>query len=239
MHIEGCLRSLLKVADEVIVVDSYSTDDTPTICKRMGVKLVQHEYIGQIEQKNYALSLAKHEIILALDGDEELSDELIESINELKASGFDQSGFLMNRLTNYAGKWVRHGGWYPDWKLRLWKKDRALWGGQNPHDQVKLLTNEKPIKLKGHILHYAFDTIADHDRRISEYAKIGAQSSLESGQRATALHPPIAAIWKFVRDYFLKAGFLDGITGFHIARLSATSKYLKYKYLLQLQKQLK
>lgn len=236
LYIEKCIQSLLCVCDEVIVVDSYSTDQTPEICKQLGVTFISHPYAGQIEQKNFALNQAKYEYILALDGDEVMSQELINSILKIKSHGKAQIGYEINRLTNYAGQWIRYGGWYPDWKLRLWKKSEGQWQGKNPHDQVILRNGQKPEKLQGHLLHYAFDSVNEHVLRIENYAQIGAQSAFDSGKRSSILLIVLSPIWKFVRDYFLKAGFMDGFLGFHIAILSAKSKFLKYEKLYKLQR---
>ncbi|MBR06377.1 MAG: glycosyl transferase [Rickettsiales bacterium] len=236
-HIESCIRALQQVTDEIIVVDSFSGDNTPEICMNLGVKFFTHRYEGQVEQKNYALTLTSYEIVLSVDGDEVLSDKLINSINIEKSQGFPCEGYELNRLTNYAGHWIKHGGWYPDWKLRLWHKSKGSWQGQNPHDRVILYEDVKSKRLKGDILHYAFESVREHQSRMENYATIGAQSMFSSGKKANRALLLLSPAWKFVRDYLVKRGFLDGKYGFVIARLSAKSKYLKYKKLLALQQE--
>lgn len=238
-HIESCIRALQEVTDEIIAVDSFSCDDTPEICMNLGVTFYSKAYEGQIQQKQYALSKANYSMILAVDGDEILSDQLIQSIQEEKANNFPFAGYEMNRLTNYAGKWIKYGGWYPDWKLRLWHKSKGSFQGQNPHDRVILDEGLTSKRLKGELVHYAFDSVAEHRSRIDNYATIGAQSALSSGKQSNVLMLLVSPIWKFIRDYLLKGGFLDGKYGLIIALLSAQSKYLKYKKLRQLQKGIK
>lgn len=127
-NIERCLESLEKTADEILVVDSFSSDRTAEICKSKGVEFIQHSFEGHIEQKNYALSRASNDYVLSLDADEALSDKLIQSIRAAKQN-WSTNGYSVNRLTNYCGKWIRHCGWYPDKKIRLWDKRKGTWGG--------------------------------------------------------------------------------------------------------------
>lgn len=236
-HIESCIRALQQVTDEIIVVDSFSRDNTPEICMNFGVKFFSHSYEGQVEQKNYALGKTQHDVVLAVDGDEVLSEELINSIHQEKVLGFPSAGYELNRLTNYSDYWIKHGGWYPDWKLRLWHKSKGSWQGQNPHDRVILNEGVKPKRLKGDILHYAFDSVSEHRARIENYASIGAKSMHSLGKKSNWFLVLFSPMWKFFRDYVIKGGFLDGKYGFIIARLSAKSKYLKYKKLLTLQQE--
>ncbi len=236
-HIESCIRALQRVTDEVIVIDSFSRDNTAEICMNLGVKFFTNSYEGQVQQKNYALKKTSFEIVLAVDGDEVLSEELINSINLEKSQGFPCAGYELNRLTNYAGHWIKHGGWYPDWKLRLWYKSKGSWKGQNPHDRVMLDHGLKPKRLKGDIFHYAFESVSEHQSRIENYASIGAESMYSLGKKSNWFLVLLSPMWKFMRDYVIKGGFLDGKYGLIIARLSAKSKYLKYKKLLALQQE--
>ncbi len=229
-NIQRCLDSVMPVADEIVVVDSLSTDKTEQICKLYNVRFVKHEFEGYIEQKNFALSLAKNEFVLSLDADEALSDKLKNSILEAK-NDLSASGYTMNRLTNYCGKWVRHSGWYPDRKLRLFKASLGSWGGINPHDKFIFHKKENLIHLKGNLLHYSYYTIDEHYKQSEKFSKIAARSYYEKNKKATWIKLWINPAVKFLRDYFLKLGFLDGRTGFRICYISAGATYNKYRKL--------
>ncbi|MEQ8470943.1 MAG: glycosyltransferase family 2 protein [Marinoscillum sp.] len=233
-HIEQCIRSVKKLSDEIIVVDSFSTDKTQEICKRLEVKLYLKEYEGQIEQKNFALSKAQYDHVLALDADEMLTDELSAEILSEKAQGFPSDGYSFRRKNNYAGHWIRYGGWGTQWKLRLWQKDKAIWAGSNPHDKVVLRNPHNHKMLSGYFLHFAFKSIAEHRERIETYANLGAQSLFERGEKTSPILIILSPAFKFLKDYFFRLGFLDGRMGWEIALLSAKSRYLKYRTLQKL-----
>lgn len=229
-NIKRCLDSVITVADEIVVVDSFSTDKTGQICSSFGVRFVKHEFEGYIEQKKFALTLAKNKLVLSLDADEALSDELKNSILEVK-NELSASGYTMNRLTNYCGKWVWHCGWYPDRKLRLFISNRGSWGGINPHDKF-IFHNKESIKhLKGDLLHYSYYTIDEHYKQSEKFSNIAAQSYFEKNKKATLIKLWINPAAKFFRDYFFKLGFLDGSTGFRICYISAGATHSKYRKL--------
>ena len=161
VNIERCLLSVKNIADEVIVVDSFSTDKTEEICNRHKVTFIQNKFKGHIEQKNWALDQANFEYVLSLDADEAVSEKLEKSILEVKLN-WKSDTYKMNRLTNYCGDWIKHGTWYPDTKLRLAKRDTVTWGGLNPHDRLISNKEEKAIHLKGDILHYSYYSVHDH-----------------------------------------------------------------------------
>lgn len=236
-RLPACLQSAVQVADELVVVDSFSTDDTEKIARSFGAKFYQKVYAGQVEQKQYALTKTSYEQVLALDADEVLTDNLIAELLKEKEAGFPFCNYQMNRMTNYAGKWIRHGGWYPDWKLRLWSKKTATWAGKNPHDRVIPNTQIPPKKLRGNLLHYGFESVAEHKARITDYASFGARTLFEQGKSCTLIRAYASAIFKGFRDYVFKLGFLDGKMGLVIAWLSMRSKYLKYKKLHELNRQ--
>jgi len=227
-NIERCLSSVSTIADEIIVVDSFSTDKTEEICKSFNVKFIPHKFDGHIEQKNWARHQASNPIILSLDADEALDETLKESIKELKFN-WKLDGYKMNRLTNYCGKWIKHTGWYPDTKLRLWTKDNGKWTGENPHDEFKLNQNTEIGHLKGDILHYSYHHLEDHDKQIEYFTNIASKAFVERGKKPFFMQAQISATIKFIKCYFIKLGFLDGKEGWIISTKSSYAAYLKYK----------
>lgn len=222
------------MAAEIIVVDSGSKDHTLEICKSRNVKVIHQEFLGYIEQKNFATDHAASEWILSLDADEALSPELRASIQHA-LSNPTATGYLMNRLTNFCGHWVKHSGWYPDRKLRLYQKGKGKWGGTNPHDHFDLFEG-KPALLQGDLLHYSYNTISDHMKQIDRFSTIGAKAMYEKGIKssiAKMIYKPIA---RFLKNYIVWSGFRDGLTGFIIAKNSAHAVFLKYVRLYYLQK---
>ena len=233
-NIERCIMSIIDIVDEIIIIDSGSTDKTIAIADKLGAKVLTNEFKGHIQQKNFAITQTSNNWILSLDADEALSDELRNSILEIKDK-LQGDGYKFNRLTNYCGKWIRHCGWYPDTKLRLFRKLSGCWGGKNPHDKY-VLENGKSSFLSGDILHYTFYEINEHKAQIIRFSDIAAQSLFELEKRSNWGLIIGKTVFKFIRNYFFKLGFLDGITGFHICRLSAHATYLRYYKLLILQK---
>ncbi len=231
-----CLDSLQGVADEIIVVDSFSTDRTKEICLSYpNVKFVENPFRGHIEQKNYALTLCHNDYILSLDADEALSDELRNSLLQIK-SNLTLDAYRFNRLTGYNGFWVRHCGWYPDTKLRLIKKNTAMWRGKNPHDILIPNEKETPVGfLKGDLLHYSYDSISDHITQTNKFTTIAAKAAFDSGTRSNLFKIISRPILKFLKDYFLKGGVLDGRYGLTICTINALSAFLKYSKIKELQ----
>jgi glycosyltransferase involved in cell wall biosynthesis len=232
INIERCIRSLHGVVDEIVVIDSGSTDSTLEIAKRLGAKVVLNPFEGHIQQKNFAITQTLYSWIISLDADEALSNKLKTSILEVKKNLLG-TGYEFNRLTNYCGKWIKHCGWYPDKKIRLFKKNKGEWGGNNPHDKY-ILDSEKAIHLKGDIHHYTVYTVGEFKKQTIKFSEISAQSLYNLGERSNWFKIIGKTIFKFIRNYFLKFGFLDGIAGFQICRLSAHGTFLKYYTLLKL-----
>jgi glycosyltransferase involved in cell wall biosynthesis len=235
-HIGRCLKSVERVADEVMVVDSFSTDKTREICSGRNVKFIQHDFEGHIQQKNYAVSQAAYHHVLSLDADEELSDTLIQSIIAVKAD-WRCDGYAFNRLTNYCGKWIRHSGWYPDTKTRMWDRSKGRWGGVNPHDRVEMDDGCRVCHLAGDLHHYSYLTIKDHINQINSFSEIAARAAHARGIRAglvadIVLNPFLT----FFKKYILKLGILDGYEGFLIAIHTAYGKFLKYIKLREMEK---
>jgi len=234
-NIGRCIDSLVGIADEILVIDSFSTDRTEAICREKGVRFLQHPFEGYIEQKNFALDQAVNEHVLSLDADEALSSELAASVLKVKES-WQFDAYAVNRLTSYCGKWVRHSGWYPDRKVRLFLRSRGRWGGINPHDRFLPATGARIGRLSGDLLHYSYHTMDDHLRQIDRFSAIGAKALFEKGVRSSAFKATYKALARFLRHYIIHAGFLDGKTGWHIAWNSARAVRMKYERLTNLWK---
>jgi glycosyltransferase involved in cell wall biosynthesis len=189
-----------------------------------------HPFEGHVQQKNYAMQQATHDYVLALDADEELSPKLQEEILHIKnLSKAPRDGYLIPRLNNYCGQWIKHGGWYPDTKVRLWNKNKGRWGGDNPHDKVILDKGSNLAVLKGDLLHYTISSLEAHIKQINYFSEIAANRLIEKKSKKNAvlrmlLDPPFT----FIKKYVLQLGFLDGFYGFCIAANSAHAKFLKY-----------
>lgn len=234
-NIGRCIDSLQGVADEIVVVDSHSTDRTAEICREKGARFLLHPFPGYIEQKNYALDCAGNEHVLSLDADEALSPELKESILRAKEH-WTSDAYSMNRLTDFCGTWVRHGGWYPDRKVRLFIRSCGRWGGINPHDQFLPAAGTTIGHLSGDLLHYSYRTIDDHLKQIDRFSAIGAKALFAKGVRSGRIKCWYKAIARFFKHYLVLAGFLDGRTGWIIAINSAKGVWKKYDLLYRLQK---
>ncbi len=224
--IEDCLRSLQPVADEIVVVDSLSTDRTRDIVARYTDKIFQQEFLGHVEQKNLAVSKASHDWILSLDCDERLDEELQSAVLAIKDKLTDADAYKMARRTFYVYRWLNHC-WYPDLKIRLFNRSSARWGGVNPHDRVEVEGNHI-VKLNGDILHYSFNSISEHLKTIDSFTEIGAREIIKKGKRVSVVSPFTHGFWTFFRLYFLKRGFLDGFAGLVVSVLSFMHVFVKY-----------
>jgi (heptosyl)LPS beta-1,4-glucosyltransferase len=221
-------------ADEIVVVDSQSTDDTAAIARRHTDRVVVREWPGYIEQKNYAASIASHDWILSLDADERATPELASEITSLMAGSSPRAaGFRIPRVTWHLGRWIRTTDWYPDYQLRLYDRRAAQWTGTYVHEAVTV--RGETGRLRGELQHYAYRDIADHLETIDRYTTLAARQMHEAGRRATAfdlaVHPPLA----FLRNYILRGGIRDGAVGFTISRLNAYYVFLKFAKLRELQ----
>ena len=234
-NIARCLKSVRILADEVIVVDSLSIDATKQIAESLGAKVIEQSFLGHIEQKNFAKNQASNDWILSLDADESLSIELQESILEAKKSGL-KGGYSMNRLTNYCGKWIRHSGWYPDIKLRLFQKNDGEWTGVNPHDRYELSSDSVITHLQGDLEHFSFYSMDEHREQIEKFSDISSKAKFEKGIRSNWFKVILKPVAKFLKSFFIKQGFRDGYYGWIIATYSAYATYLKYSKLLQIQR---
>jgi len=234
-NILRCINSVTEIADEIIVVDSYSTDKTKEICLQNNVKFFEHKFEGHIEQKNWALTKATNNYILSLDADEAISEQLKKSIISVK-NDWKYDGYYFNRLTNYCGKWIKHCGWYPDKKLRLFIRTKAQWKGTNPHDKIKLNNPESKKFLFGDLLHYSYYSISQHIEQVNKFSEIAALSEFNKNKKTNIFKIIFKPFWKFIRDYVFKAGFLDGYYGFVICKISSFATLLKNIKLYELNK---
>lgn len=233
-NIGRCLASVKDLVDEMIVVDARSKDRTVAICESFGARVIQRPWEGYSKSKNWANQQASSDYVLSVDADEALSPELHRSLLNAKRAGLD-GVYKFNRLTNYCGAWIRHCGWYPDCKPRLFPKNAAEWRGDFVHESLHFSSDPKITWLPGDLLHYSYYSMDDHLKRIARYATLQAQKLKAQGKRANSLRTLLAPGWKFFYTYIVKRGFLDGRSGFVISKLSALSVREKYRLLRQLQ----
>lgn len=231
-NIGRCLESVQGVADDIVIVDSFSTDDTPAICKNFNLNFIQRKWEGYSDTKNFANAQAKYDWVLSLDADEALSEELKKSILEIK-KGNQTSAYKFNRCTNYCGKWIRHCGWYPDTKIRIFDRRTSRWEG-NIHE--KLVIEGEAQQLKGDCLHYSYYFIEEHYKQSDKFTTIAAEELFEQGKNASVLKLWISPVFKFLNCYVAKLGFLDGYAGFLVCKIMAYSTFSKYAKLRALNK---
>ena len=226
-------------ADEILVVDSESTDSTRQIARQCGARVVNRPWPGFSAQKQFAADEASHEWILSLDADERVSEELRRAILAQKETEDVKlaAGYRIARRSSYMGRWIRGGGWYPDYQLRFYRKSLGRWEGAFIHESVKMPKDARVETLKGNLLHYTVRNAADHHRMIGErYAPLSARQMYDNGRRTSPLGIAIAGPAAFIRGFVLKGGFRDGLEGFVIARFAAHHAFLKHLMLWELQK---
>lgn len=225
--IEECIKSLINVVDEIVIVDSYSTDKTEEICRKYNLKFIKQKFLGYVEQKNFAIDHADHDYIISLDGDEALSPELQNSIIQLK-SNWIYDGYYINRYNCFCGQWINHSDWYPDKKLRAFKKGKGKWKGVDIHEFYSLDDKHNCDKLKGDILHWNYPTYSAHNQQIEKFSSISANAYYKLGKKAPVWKILWNPSWAFFKAYFLRLGFLDGLNGFIISIQTANLTFLKY-----------
>jgi len=222
-------------ADEIVVVDSQSTDETVAIARRYTDRVVVREWPGYVDQKNYAASIASHDWILSLDADERVTPPLAAELQALKAGAPPEAAFRIPRVTWHLGRWIRTTDWYPDYQIRLYDRRAAQWSGRYVHESVS--ARGAIGRLRGELQHYAYRDIADHLETIDRYTTYAARQMQEAGQRAGLLqlagHPPLA----FLRNYVARGGFRDGVPGLVISSMNAYYVFLKFAKLWEIQKQ--
>ena len=230
-NLQAALESV-SWADEIIVIDSESTDDTVAIAKRFTDRVMVRPWPGYVAQKNLAAEYASHDWIFSLDADERVSPPLADEIRALVAAGPAAPGYRVPRVTFHLGRWIRSTDWYPDHQLRLYDRRRARWTGKYVHESVD--ADGPVIDLRGELLHYAYRDLAHHQQTMDRYTTLAARQMFEAGRRASwvdlAIHPPAA----FFRNYVLRGGFRDGVPGLVISAMNARYVGLKFAKLWEL-----
>lgn len=216
----------LGCCDEIVIVDSGSTDRTVAVAQELGARVIEHEWSGYARQKNLAAAEAAHDWVLALDADEALSEQLQHELGRLKQQGPSHDAYAFPRLAQYRGKWIHHSGWYPDRKVRLYDRRKARWVGDYVHESVR--TDGSVGELTGDLLHYTCPTLARHIETVNRYTSLAAQEMIAEGRQVSFLRMITAPPWAFVRGYLVQRGFLDGREGFLIASMAAFYVFAKY-----------
>lgn len=216
----------LRCCDEVVVVDSGSNDRTTEIAAKLGARVVEAPWPGYAKQKNFAAAQAAHDWVLSIDADEALSEALEAEIWQIKKSGPEYDAYTMPRMAQYLGRWIMHSGWYPDRKVRLYDRRKARWTGDYVHESVEV--NGTMGHLQCNLLHYTFSSISEHLKNMDRYTTLAAQELVARGHRVRWSDLVLDPCWTFLRTYFFRAGFLDGMEGLTIAFMAAFYNFVKY-----------
>jgi len=237
-NIERCLISLQNIVEEIIVIDSFSTDKTKEICEGFGVKFIQQKWLGYSATKNLANTYATNDWMLSIDADEALSPELKQSIISIKIQLKIDNIYAFNRLVNYCGKWIKHCGWYPGIVPRIFHKNEWKWQGDFVHETLVQITNLKqkksPIFLNGNLLHFSYYSIQEHKKKSAYYAKLAAQKITKKSYFSLAFKTIFSPIFRFLKMYLFQLGFLDGKFGFYLCLISGYEAFLRYSKALSL-----
>jgi glycosyltransferase involved in cell wall biosynthesis len=226
--IQACIESIEGIADEILVVDSGSGDRTVEIAEAKGARVEEHRFDGFVEQKNRAMELARYDLVLSIDADERLDDEAKASILRAKETG-KADAYRISRLTNYCGKWIRHCGWYPDRKIRLWDRRKGKWTGMKVHEQLTMEEGATVGELEGLLLHYSYPSISSHVDTANRFSEWVAEELHQKGKKPGIFyHLLLNPSFTFFKKYVLKSGFRDGYYGFVISVISAYHNFLKY-----------
>ena len=236
-NLPRCLASVAPLVDEIVAIDSASTDATAAIAQKFGARVIQQEWLGYVGQKNFAIAQAAHPWVLSIDADEEISPELAAAILRVKNDPASDTagapaGYEVSRIVFYRNKWIRHGDWYPDRLVRLFRRDKARFTGGRVHEKLEL--DGDFLSLPGHLHHFTYEDPADRAARCAKYASLWAQTAHEQQRRAGPLSAPLHAAARFLKGYLLKRGVLDGEVGWDVAAGNAREVWLKYTLLREL-----
>ncbi len=234
-NLDRCLNSVKTIADEMVVVDSFSTDKTKEIALRHKAVFIEHPFEDYVTQHQFADEQAQHDLIFSIDADEVVSPKLEKSILKAKKNP-EYDGYWVSRLTNYCGNWIHHSGWYPDRKLRLYNRTKGSWQGVIVHESFQLDPGSTEGRLKGDLWHYSYYTVEQHRQRLEKYSTMSAKAYFAQGKKAPVLKIWLSPVVKFIRDYFINLGFLDGKAGFTVCWISASGTKKKYQKLRELNK---
>ena len=233
-NIVRCLQSLQNVVAEIIVLDANSEDNTVELARQCGAYVFQEKWIGYAQNKNIANAKARYDWIFSIDADEVLTEELAKSLKNWQPQ--HDRVYAVNRLTGLAGQWVYHSGWHPDWKVRLFNRQKVHWQGDFVHETLHIPADFGVQKLHGLLHHYSYKNDADHWQRIEKYAALSAQELYKKGKKTNLIQLSISPIARFIRTYFIKKGILDGRIGWKISCRNAYLVYRKYRILQRLTK---
>lgn len=216
----------LRCCDEIVVVDSGSTDRTLEIATKLGARVVESDWRGYAGQKNFATSACEYDWVLSLDADESLSESLEGEIWQLKKTGPRYDGYTMPRLAQYLGRWILHSGWYPDRKVRLFDRRKARWEGDFVHESVAV--NGRIGHLEGNLLHFTCQSLSEHLKSLDHYTTLAAEQIVSQGKVVPTTKILLDPIWTFWRTYVFQRGYLDGLEGLVIAQMAAFYNFVKY-----------
>ncbi len=235
-RIGPCLESVA-FCDEILVVDSGSTDGTQDLARSLGARVIEADWPGWVKQKNRAAEAASHDWVLSLDADERVDDELRAAIEDLRDGVLGDEtqprAYDLTRKVFYLGRWIKHGGWYPEWRVRLFDRRHARWGGVDPHDRIEYAGPTGRIR-RGHLDHHTYRSMADQFHQMVRFSKARAEAMHANGQRASLVKLLLRPAWRFFSMYVFRLGFLDGRAGYVLAKVNAHYVFMKYAQLWEL-----
>ena len=223
-HIAACIETL-GFADEILVVDSHSTDATVELARQAGARVIEQEFLGHVQQKQLAVDQAAHDWVFCIDADERVSAQLAAEITRV-LSDPRAAGYEVARHTFYLGRYIDHGGWWPEWRLRLFDRRQGRWSGTDPHDHVRVGGDVE--RLAGEMTHYNYRDLSHHLQKIDSYTSIIAERRIAAGESFSLLRLVTRPPLRFLKMYVLKAGFRDGVRGFIVAWMGAVYVFMKY-----------